>query len=144
MAGKKVLVIFAHIKKHLKSYLKAGIKQNEREGEKEKNDTRAAEPKLDNLRQTSRFNTHSCYYSCDQLKKGLIFNLVWRMAEGNRLLSPHLAGRANKMTLSGKNERARGELVDETKTKMLLKGWVKLCKRGCRLLRRRVFDADLI
>lgn len=36
MEGKKVLVIFAHIKKHLKSYLKPGIKQNEREGEKEK------------------------------------------------------------------------------------------------------------
>lgn len=56
------------------------------------------------------------------------------MAEGNRLLSSHLAGRANKMTLSGKNERARGELVDETKTKMLLKGCVKLCKieaAGC-------------
>lgn len=48
------------------------------------------------------------------------------------------------MTLCGKNERARGELVDETKAKMLLKGGVKLCKRGCWLLYRRVLDADLI
>lgn len=34
MEGKKVLVIFAHIKKHLKSYLKRGIKENEAEGKK--------------------------------------------------------------------------------------------------------------
>lgn len=66
------------------------------------------------------------------------------MAERKRIFSSHLAGTANEMTLPGQNERAAGELGDETKTKMLLTGCAELCKRGRRLLDYSVLDAALI
>lgn len=67
------------------------------------------------------------------------------MAERERGFFHHtLVGRANETTLPGQNERAAGELGDETKTKVLLTGFVKLRKRGCRLLDPSVLVADLI
>lgn len=51
------------------------------------------------------------------------------MAERKRLLSSHLAGTANEMTLPGQNERAAGELGDETETKTLLTGCAGLRKK---------------
>lgn len=48
------------------------------------------------------------------------------------------------MTVPGQNERAAGELGDETKTKTLLTGCVELLKRGRRLLDYSFLDVALI
>lgn len=62
-----------------------------------KNDTQAAEPKKADVRRTSRFNMHSCYYSSDQLEKISIWYEGWQK---ERCFFHH--------TSSGKNERTRG------------------------------------
>lgn len=66
------------------------------------------------------------------------------MTERKRILSSHLAATENGMTLPGQNERATGELGDETKTKALLTGCAELRKGGHRLLDYSVLDAALI
>lgn len=61
-----------------------------------------------------------CGIKQNELKKGLIFNLVWRMAEGKMLLSSRLTFRVNKWLCLGKMKELQKNLEMKPRQKISL------------------------